>query len=224
MRILIADDEKKIASFVQRGLADSGFDASTCHDGEAAFRLATSQSFDALVLDIMMPDRDGLTVLGQLRAQGNQVPVIFLTARDGVADRIDGLNLGADDYITKPFSIDELIARLRAVRRRLSGERLHLLQFGDLTLDIVTREVRRGGRKLDLTVREFALIEYLLRFPDRVHTRNQLCERVWSYRFDPGTNLVDVAIQRLRRKIDQDQPVKLLQTVRGVGYTLRAVP
>jgi DNA-binding response OmpR family regulator len=172
----------------------------------------------------MMPGKDGLAVLSGLRAQGNKVPVIFLTARDDLSDRIDGLNLGADDYVTKPFSVDELVARLRAVRRRMSGEDSNVLQFSDLTLDLVTREVRRGTRPITLTIREFSLLEYLLRFPARVHTRTQLCERVWSYHFDPGTNLVDVAIKRLRQKIDEGEAVPLLQTVRGVGYTLRPAP
>lgn len=224
MRILVAEDETKIAAFIRQGLADSGFDVTVCHDGDTAFEHAIRQSFDALVLDIMMPGKDGLAVLSGLRAQGNKVPVIFLTARDDLSDRIDGLNLGADDYVTKPFSVDELVARLRAVRRRISGEDSNVLQFGDLTLDLATREVRRGTRPITLTIREFSLLEYLLRFPSRVHTRTQLCERVWSYHFDPGTNLVDVAIKRLRQKIDEGEAVPLLQTVRGVGYTLRTAP
>jgi DNA-binding response OmpR family regulator len=183
--------------------------------------LASIERFDALVLDIMLPGRDGLSVLRQLREQRNTVPVIFLTARDGLSERVEGLNLGADDYLTKPFSIDELVARLRAIWRRLSGEGLSLQQYEDLSLNLTTREVRRAGRKIELTVREFAVLEYLLRSPGRVFTRTQLCEQVWDYNFDPGTNLVDVCIQRLRRKIDDAHPVKLLQTVRGVGYMIK---
>ena len=222
MRILIAEDEKKIAAFVRKGLSEVGFNPTVCHRGDDALHLASTESFDALVLDIMMPGRDGLSVLRQLREQRNRVPVILLTAREGLSERIEGLNLGADDYLTKPFSVEELIARLRAVWRRLSGEGLSLLQVGDLTLNLTTREVRRAGKKIELTTREFALLEYLMRLPGRVHTRTQLCEHVWDFHFDPGTNVVDVGIQRLRRKIDDGHAVPLVLTVRGVGYTLKA--
>jgi two-component system OmpR family response regulator len=224
MRVLIAEDEKKIAAFVRKGLSEVGFNPLVCHRGDDALHLASTESFDALVLDIMLPGRDGLSVLRQLREQRNHVPVILLTAREGLSERIEGLNLGADDYITKPFSIEELIARLRAVWRRLSGEGLSLLQLADLTLSLTTREVRRAGKKIELTTREFALLEYLLRSPGRVHTRTQLCEHVWDYHFDPGTNVVDVGIQRLRRKIDDGHATPLVQTVRGVGYTLKSDP
>jgi DNA-binding response OmpR family regulator len=224
MRILIAEDEKKIAAFVRKGLAEVGFNPTVCHRGDDALHLASTESFDAVVLDIMLPGRDGLSVLRQLREQRNRVPIILLTAREGLSERVEGLNLGADDYITKPFSIEELIARLRAVWRRLSGEGLSLLQIGDLTLSLTTRDVRRAGKKIELTTREFALLEYLMRSPGRVHTRTQLCEHVWDYHFDPGTNVVDVGIQRLRRKIDDGHALPLVHTVRGVGYTLKASP
>ena len=222
MRILIVEDEKKIASFVRKGLIEVGFNPTVCHRGDDALVLATTESFDALVLDIMLPGRDGLSVLRQLREQRNHVPVILLTAREGLSERVEGLNLGADDYMTKPFSVEELIARLRAVWRRLSGEGLSLLQLADLTLSLTTREVRRAGKKIELTIREFALLEYLIRSPGRVHTRTQLCEHVWDYHFDPGTNVVDVGIQRLRRKIDDGHAIPLVHTVRGVGYTVKA--
>jgi len=222
MRVLVAEDEKKIAAFVRKGLAEAGFNVALCHRGDDALMMATTERFDALVLDIMLPGRDGLSVLRQLREQRNTVPVIFLTARDGVSERIEGLDLGADDYITKPFSVEELIARLRAVWRRLSGEGLSLLQVEDLVVNLNTREVRRGGNSIELSTREFALLEYLMRSPGRVYTRTQLCEQVWDYHFDPGTNVVDVGIQRLRRKIDDGHAVTLIQTVRGVGYTLKA--
>lgn len=222
MRILVVEDEKKIAGFIRKGLAETGFTVVVCARGDDALQLASVERFDAVVLDIMLPGRDGLSVLRQLRERHNTVPVIFLTARDGLSERVEGLNLGADDYLTKPFSIEELIARLRAIWRRLSGEGLSLQQCDDLTLNLTTREVRRAGQKIELTAREFALLEYLLRSPGRVLTRTQLCEQVWDYNFDPGTNLVDVCIQRLRRKIDDGHPVKLLQTVRGVGYMLKA--
>lgn len=221
MRILVAEDEKKIAAFVRRGLAEAGFNVEVCHRGDDALHLASTERFDAVVLDIMMPGRDGLSVLRQLREKRHTVPVILLTARDGLTERIEGLDLGADDYIPKPFSIAELIARLRAIARRVSGEGLNLIQVADLTLNLLTREVQRAGRRIELTVREFALLEYLMRSPGRVHTRTQLCEQVWDYHFDPGTNVVDVGIQRLRRKIDDGHDVPLLHTVRGVGYTLK---
>ncbi len=224
MRILVVEDEKKIASFIRKGLAEEGFTVAVCGRGDEALQLASVEHFDALVLDIMLPGRDGLSVLRQLRERRNTVPVIFLTARDGLSERVEGLNLGADDYLTKPFSIDELVARLRAIWRRLSGEGLSLQQYEDLSLNLNTREVHRAGRKIVLTAREFSVLEYLLRSPGRVLTRTQLCEQVWDYSFDPGTNLVDVCIQRLRRKIDDDSPVKLIQTVRGVGYMLKANP
>jgi DNA-binding response OmpR family regulator len=224
MRILVVEDEKKIASFVQKGLAEAGFNVLTCARGDDALRLATSERFDALVLDIMLPGRDGLSVLRQLREQRNNVPVLLLTARDGLAERVEGLNGGADDYLTKPFSIEELIARLRAIGRRLSGEGLSLQQCEDLTLNLITREVRRAGRKIELTAREHSLLEFLLRSPGRVLTRTQIYEQVWDYHFDPGTNIVDVCIQRLRRKIDDGHAVKLIQTVRGVGYAVKPGP
>jgi len=222
MRILVVEDEKKIASFIRKGLTEEGFTVAVSARGDEALQLASVERFDALVLDIMLPGRDGLSVLRLLRERRNTVPVIFLTARDGLSERVEGLNLGADDYLTKPFSIEELIARLRAIWRRLSGEGLSLQQYEDLTLNLTTREVHRAGQKIELTVREFAVLEYLLRSPGRVLTRTQLCEQVWDYNFDPGTNLVDVCIQRLRRKVDDGHPVKLLQTVRGVGYMLKA--
>ena len=224
MRILVVEDDKKIAAFIRKGLAEVGFNPQVSHEGNEALHLATSERFDAVVLDVMLPGRDGLSVLRQLREQRHTVPVILLTARDGLAERVEGLNLGADDYLAKPFSMDELIARLRAVRRRLTGEGLNLQQYEELTLNLNTREVRRAGRKIELTVREFSLLEFLLRSPGRVLTRTQICEQVWGYHFDPGTNVVDVCIQRLRRKIDDDHEVKLIQTVRGVGYTLKAGP
>jgi DNA-binding response OmpR family regulator len=221
MRILLAEDEKKIAAFVRKGLVEAGFNVEVCHRGDDALHRATTERFDALVLDIMLPGRDGLSVLRRLREERHTVPVILLTARDGLSERVEGLNLGADDYIPKPFSLEELIARLRAVARRASGEGLNLLQVADLTLNRHTRDVQRAGRKIELTVREFALLEYLMRAPGRVHTRTQLCEQVWDYHFDPGTNVVDVASQRLRRKIDDGHEAPLLQTIRGVGYTLK---
>ncbi|MEN9637280.1 MAG: hypothetical protein RL077_5684 [Verrucomicrobiota bacterium] len=222
MHVLVAEDEKKIAAFVRQGLAEIGCTVTVSHRGDEALHLASNDRFDALVLDIMMPGCDGLSVLRSLREQNNLLPVILLTARDSLNDRIDGLNQGADDYLAKPFSMEELIARLRAVARRLTGEGVTLLRLRDLTLNLGTQEAKRAGKKIDLTSRELALLACLMRSPGRVHTRTQLCEQVWSYHFDPGTNLVDVAIQRLRRKVDEGHPVPLVQTVRGVGYTMKA--
>ena len=221
MRVLIVEDERKIATFVRKALTEAGFNPTLCATGAEAVELTTNERFDAVVLDIMLPGRDGLSVLRQMREQHNTVPVILLTARGGLNERIEGLNLGADDYMTKPFSTEELIARLRAVRRRMSGEGLSVQQYADLTLNLITREVIRAGRKIELTTREYGLLEYLLRSPGRVFTRSQLCEQVWDYHFDPGTNVVDVCVQRLRRKVDEGHAVKLVHTVRSVGYTLK---
>lgn len=223
MHVLVVEDEKKVAALVSSGLAEQGFSAEVCHHGDEALALA-AKSYDAIVLDIMLPGRDGLSILRHLRAARNTVPVLLLTARGDVNERVEGLNLGADDYLAKPFSVEELIARLRSIWRRSSGEGLSLLACADLSLNLHTREATRGDRKIELTAREFALLEFLLRSPGRVLTRTQICEHVWNYHFDPGTNLVDVAVQRLRRKIDDGHPVKLLQTVRGVGYALKDAP
>jgi DNA-binding response OmpR family regulator len=221
MRVLVIEDEKKVAALVAAGLAEQGFAADVCFDGDEALKLASSASYDALVLDIMLPGRDGLSILRHLRAAHNKVPVLVLTARGDLSERIEGLNLGADDYLAKPFSVEELVARLRSIWRRSAGDGLSLLSCADLTLNLHTREARRSDRVIDLTAREFALLELLLRSPGRVLTRTQICAEVWHYQFDPGTNIVDVAIQRLRRKLDDGHPVKLLHTVRGVGYTLK---
>jgi len=224
MRVLVVEDERKVAALVSAGLTEQGFTADLSHDGDEGLKLASSREYDAIVLDIMLPGRDGLSILRHLREARNTVPVLLLTARGDLNERIEGLNLGADDYLAKPFSVDELVARLRSIWRRSSGEGLSLLACADLSLNLHTREVRRSDRSIDLTAREFALLELLLRAPGRVLTRTQICARVWHYQFDPGTNIVDVVVQRLRRKIDDDHPVKLLHTVRGVGYTLRDSP
>lgn len=224
MKVLVVEDEKKIAAFIRKGLEAQGFVVDIAHHGDEGFELATSRPYDALVLDIMLPGRDGLSILRQLRERKIAVPVILLTARSELNERVEGLNLGADDYLTKPFHIEELIARLHAVTRRAAGTPQSILAVGDLTLNLLTREVRRAGRPIELTNREFALLEHLMRAPGRVLTRVEICERVWDYHFDPGTNLVDVYIQRLRKKVDDEFPVKLIETVRGVGYRIRAVP
>ena len=221
MKILVVEDEKQIAGFVRNGLEEQGFTVDVCDNGNDGYVLATTQSYDVIVLDIMLPGRDGLSILRNLRKQKNAVPVIVLTARTELDERIEGLNLGADDYLTKPFYVEELIARVHAVARRASGEQLSILQTGDLTVNLITREVNRGGRPITLTTREFSLLEYLLRSPGRVYTRTQILEHVWGYDFDPSTNLVDVHIQRLRKKLAGTDSDPLIETVRGVGYRLR---
>lgn len=221
MKILVVEDERKIASFIRHGLAEQGYAVDVCGDGNDAYALATTQAYDVIVLDIMLPGRDGLSILKNLRARKQTVPVIVLTARTEPNERVEGLNLGADDYLTKPFYMDELIARVLAVTRRASGESLSLVQVEDLVINLITREVRRGKRAVELTAREFNLLEPMMRAPGRVFTRTQLLEKVWGYDFDPQTNLVDVNIRRLRRKIDEAEPVALIETVRGVGYRIR---
>jgi two-component system OmpR family response regulator len=222
MRILVVEDEKPIATLISRGLEEKGYQVQVSENGDDAFELAKSEPFDAIILDIMLPGRDGLSILRGLREEKVTTPVLVLTARGQVSERVEGLDLGADDYLSKPFSVDELLARLRACMRRRSGETLSFYKVADLTLNLVSREVVRGKRKIDLTTREFDLLAFLMRSPGTVFTRTQIHEKVWEYHFDPGTNLVDVYIQRLRRKVDDGENVKLLQTVRGVGYSVNA--
>lgn len=221
MHVLIVEDERKIAGFIRQGLEAQGFAVEVCGDGNDAYTLVTTRSYDVIVLDIMLPGRDGLSILKNLRARGNSAPVILLTARSEPNERVEGLNLGADDYLTKPFYIEELIARIQALVRRASGEKISILQIENLTMNLLTREVRRGERVIELTTREFNLLEKLLRTPGRVFTRTQLLENVWGYDFDPETNIVEVNIGRLRRKILDQGPKPLIETVRGVGYRIR---
>jgi two-component system OmpR family response regulator len=221
MKILVVEDEKKIAAFVRKGLEAAGFVVDVSHHGDEGYTMATTSPYDAIILDIMLPGRDGLSILKNLRQRKMAVPVILLTARSELNERLEGLNLGADDYLTKPFFIEELIARLHVVTRRAAGTGQSLITVADLTINLLTREVSRGGREIELTAREFQLLEHLARAPGRVLSRAQICERVWSYDFDPGTNLVDVYIQRLRRKIDAGDEPKLIETIRGVGYRMR---
>jgi two-component system, OmpR family, response regulator len=222
LKVLIVEDEKKIASFIRKGLEAQGFVVDAAANGNDGFLLATSRPYDAAVLDIMLPGKDGLSILRNLRERKISLPVILLTARSELNERVEGLNLGADDYLTKPFHIEELIARIHAVARRGSGTGQSILAVHDLTMDLLTRKVARGGQAIELTAREFSLLEHLMRSPGRVLTRIEICERVWDYNFDPATNLVDVYIQRLRKKVDDDLPRKLIETIRGVGYRIRA--
>lgn len=220
MRILVVEDERKIANFIQKGLKEFGFAVENVGRGDEALAIILDNPFDAVVLDIMLPGRDGLSVLRALRERSNAVPVLILTARGQISEKVAGLDLGADDYLAKPFAIEELAARLRALIRRQTGETLVRYRTQDLTLDVATRIAQRGNRRIDLTGREFALLECLMRAPGRVFTRTQLCQHVWEYQFDAGTNLVEVYIQRLRRKVDYGEEAKLIQTVRGFGYRI----
>jgi DNA-binding response OmpR family regulator len=223
MRVLLAEDEKKVAGFIRRALREAGFVVDMVHRGDEALELARTTPYDAIVLDVMMPGRDGLSVLRQLRESRVQTPVLFVTARGEPTERIEGLDAGADDYLAKPFDMGELCARVRALTRR-SAERQTVLRVADLSLNLLTREIERAGQKIELQAREYELLELLMRSTGRVLSRTQIIERVWEYHFDIGTNVVDVYIQRLRRKIDDAFEPKLLQTVRGVGYVLKAEP
>lgn len=224
VKILVLEDDRKLAALVRKGLEAQGFSIDFCDNGDDAYALATTRAYDALVLDIMVPGRDGLSILRNLRDKRITVPVVLVTARSALNERLEGLNLGADDYLTKPFYVDELIARLHAVTRRAAGNALTLLQNGNVTVNLITREILRSGKMVELTAREFALLTYLMRSPGQTFTRAQICEHVWNYHFDPGTNLVDVYVQRLRRKLQDGEVNPLIETVRGVGYRARAVP
>ena len=221
MKILVVEDEKKIAGFIKKGLQEQGFTVELSGNGDEAYGLALHGAYDAIVLDIMLPGRDGLSILRNLRERKMAVPVILLTARTELNERLEGLNLGADDYLTKPFYVEELTARIHAVTRRASGEQLSVLQSGDLAVNLITREVTRGEEQIELTPREFSLLEYLMRAPGRVYSRTQILEHVWGYDFDPQTNIVDVYIQRVRKKIGPDAQEAFIETVRGVGYRFR---
>ncbi|HYV28247.1 MAG TPA: response regulator transcription factor [Candidatus Eisenbacteria bacterium] len=221
MRVLVVEDEKKTASFIRKALQAEGFAVDVCHNGDEAWAAARLTPFDAIVLDIMLPGRDGLSLLRQLREQKNGTPVLLLSARGEVNERVEGLNLGADDYLPKPFVLAELIARVRALGRRGGESKPAILKVGDLTLDTVTRQAQRKGVSIELTTREYRLLEFLMRSAGRICGRMAILEKVWDYDFDPGTNMVDVNIMRLREKIDADFEPKLLHTVRGIGYMIK---
>jgi two-component system, OmpR family, response regulator len=226
MNILVIEDEQRITDFVCAGLKECGFDVEACDNGNTGFDLARRGGYDAIVLDLMLPGRDGLSVLSGLRADGVTTPVILLTARNELGDRIEGLNLGADDYLAKPFYVEELAARIQALLRRLSGERQNTVQVGPFTLDCIARQVTGHGQTIELTSREFALIELLMRSAGRVLTRTQILEHVWGYDFDPATNVVDACVQRIRRKIESIDAggASPIESVRSVGYRFRPLP
>ena len=221
MRILLAEDERKVAEHVRAGLVSEGYAVDVAHDGDEAMWLAESSTYDALLLDINMPHKDGITVVRLLRRKGVLAPVIFLTARDDIEDKVRGLDAGADDYLTKPFSIVELLARLRAVLRRQRPQASNLVRVADLELDLVSHDARRAGEKIELTRREFALLEFLINASPKPVSKTAIVEHVWDQHFDSETNVVNVYIKMLRRKIDKEGLPPLIHTVRGVGFALR---
>ncbi len=221
VNVLFVEDEAKIANFVRAGLKEQGFVVDYCDNGNDGYLRALDNEYDAIVLDIMMPGLDGLSILKQLRHKGRNAPVILLTARNELDDRLSGLNLGADDYIAKPFFVEELAARIHAVVRRSVGDRQNLLSLGPLKLDRIAREVTCNQQAIELTSREFNLLEYLMRSNGRVFTRTQILEHVWGYDFNPNTNVVDVCIQRIRKKIDPIDEASWIESIRGVGYRFR---
>ncbi|MFT6925701.1 MAG: two-component system OmpR family response regulator [Psychromonas sp.] len=224
MKVLLIEDEQKIADFVCEGLNDRGFVVSHCADGDRGFEIASQDQHDIIILDIMLPGRDGLDILQSLRNDGIETPIILLTARNELGDRIKGLYMGADDYLAKPFYVEELIARIHAQLRRKEGALQHIVQLGSLQLDCLSRQISCHGQYVELTTREFSLLEYLMRSPNLVFTRGQILEHVWGYDFDPCTNVVDVCIKRIRRKINSlDKVGKMagaIESVRGTGYRL----
>jgi heavy metal response regulator len=225
MRILVVEDEPKVASFLRQGLEEEGYAVDVATDGTAAEELALGgTTYDLVILDVMLPKQDGFAVLRTLREHRMMAPVLMLTARDSVPDRVTGLDQGADDYLTKPFAFEELLARVRVLLRRSAAQRAPVLELADLRLDPATRQVTRGARKISLTAREFALLEYFLRNAGRVLSRPMLAEHVWGIDFDPDSNVIDVYVGYLRRKVDLPGEKPLLHTARGIGYVLREEP
>ena len=224
MNVLVVEDEKKTAALIRKALEAEGMTVEVLHRGDEVVPRATATTFDAIVLDIMLPGHDGVTALRLLRANSIATPVLLLSARGEVDERVNGLNAGADDYLPKPFVLAELIARVRALVRRTAGRAPAKMSVADLTLDALTRVAHRGGAAIPLTPREFRLLEFLMRTPGRVRSRAEILENVWDYTFDPGTNIVDVCVKRLREKIDADGGAKLLHNVRGEGFVMKAEP
>ena len=222
MRILLVEDDARVASFIRRGLREENYTIDVAADGEEGLFMAQSEEYDLVILDLLLPKKDGLEVLGTLRSKKITVPILILTAKDSLVDKVAGLDAGADDYLTKPFGFEELLARVRALLRRRGDMVPTVLQAADLEMDTLRRKVARAGKEIVLTNREYALLEFFLRRPNQVVTRSMLVENVWGYDFDTFSNVIDVHIARLRRKIDDDFSPKLLQTLRGSGYKLTA--
>jgi len=222
MKILVVEDDRTVGQYVKRGLEEQRYHADLVDDGVEGLRLASGGRYDLIVLDLRLPELNGLEVLRTLRDRGNTTPVLVLTAQDAVDFKVQALRSGADDYVTKPFAFEELLARVEALGRRPKEIRAPLLQVGDLELDMATREVRRAGERIELTPKEYTVLEYLMRHAGRVMSRTLITEYAWDYHFDPGTNIVDVVINRLRKKVDSGHAHKLVHTVRGVGYVVKA--
>ncbi len=223
MRVLVVEDERRLAGIIKRGLLEEGYSVDNAYDGEEAEYMAETTPYDLIILDIMLPKKDGVAVCRSLRLKKVNTPILMLTAKDTVADRVTGLDSGADDYQIKPFAFSELLARVRALLRREAAAKTPQLQVGDLVMDTLTREVRRGQKKIELTTKEYSILEYLMRHPNVVMTRTMLEENVWDYEFDGMSNIIDVYVRRLRLKLDSEGEESLIQTVRGAGYRLRGV-
>ncbi|MGC8778356.1 MAG: response regulator transcription factor [Candidatus Caldatribacteriaceae bacterium] len=221
MKILLIEDDKHIVTFLKRGLEEEGYVVEVAYDGDEGLNLAQEAEFDLFILDILLPKIDGFAVCQRLRRAGNTTPILMLTAKDAIEDRVRGLDLGADDYLVKPFAFEELLARVRALMRRNKNVEGVTLRVGDLTINLLTREVKRGDQAIELTAREFELLKLLAHYPGRVFTRTQILEHVWGYDFEYSSNIVDVYIKYLREKIDRSFERKLIHTVRGVGYKLQ---
>jgi two-component system OmpR family response regulator len=223
MRLLLVEDDLKIASFIMKGLKEAGFTVDHTADGEEGLYLALHEPYATAIIDIMLPKLDGLRLIEELRCQKINTPVLILSAKRSVDDRVRGLQTGGDDYLIKPFAFPELLARVQALIRRVNGSTEPAsLTFGDLSLDLLKREVHRSGKGIDLQPREFALLEYLMRNAERIVSKTMILEHIWSYQFDPQTNVVDVLVSRLRSKVDKDFPEKIIHTIRGIGYVLKA--
>jgi heavy metal response regulator len=221
MRILIIEDEKKVAGFLKNGLKEEGYAVDDAYDGQAGFDLAVENEYDMIILDLMLPGLDGITLCKKLRDQGNHTPILMLTAREAVKDRVIGLDAGADDYMTKPFAFEELLARVRVILRKRPVTQELKLEIGNLFLDLITHKVKRGGDEIELTTKEYALLEFLMRNAGTIVTRTMISEHVWDINFETFTNVIDVYINYLRNKIDRDHDEKLIHTVRGRGYVLK---
>lgn len=221
MRILVVEDERDLNLLLQKVLKKAGYTVDGCHDGEDAQLHLLGAEYDGILLDVMMPGKDGYTLVRELREQGVDTPVLFLTARDSVSDRVKGLDLGADDYLVKPFDFDELLARIRAMTRKHAGQRTNLFTAGDLTLDAAQRRVTRGGEEIALLPKEFSILEYLLRNKEKVLSREQIEDRIWNYEYSGSSNNVDGYMSRLRKKIDEGRDQKLIHTVKGIGWVIR---
>jgi heavy metal response regulator len=221
MRILVVEDEKKVASFIKRGLEEEEFAVDVAYDGDEGLYMAENNPYDVILMDLMLPKKDGLSVIRELREKDISTPVLCLTAKDSVEDIVSGLDSGSDDYLTKPFAFGELLARVKALARRTAKDRGAEIYFADLRLDPVTHKVWRANKEIDLTAKEYGLLEYFMRHPNEVLTRAMIAEHVWDYTFDSFTNIIDVYVNYLRKKIDRDFEKKLIHTVRGVGYVLR---